>query len=536
MDLRKNLEQYDNSEAYPFHMPGHKRNRKSQEFDDFWPPLMKEWFRHDITEIDDFDNLHHAEGILRDSMDLAAQLYGAKRSYFLINGSTCGILVAISAAVPRGGKILMMRNCHKSAYHAVLLRQLQPVYIYSQVNPKLQLDLGITTEVLKEKLDMLWSQSDFDLEKQTANDVMKSVEQNPEIKAVFLTSPTYEGISINIREIAEMLHKKGIALIVDAAHGAHFGMADYLPMNAVEAGADLVIHSLHKTLPSPTQTALLHFNSELIQQERVEQFLAIYETSSPSYPMMAAMDLCIRYMMGDRQSQWKKYYEMRRKLTEEIKSLKYIGVLDYFHQEKELHLNEDQRPEIGKMLLYLKANSKELVSHDGKWLYDRLRLDYKLQPELALPNYVLLITTFMDTQEGYERLAQALKDIDGKLEIELGKVLDGQNNIQQIEVKNNQSFVEQNSMTEIRPKVVMSIADADEQSKEWCELNQSVGQICGAFIYVYPPGQPILVPGEMIDEIVVHKIKEFQKHSFEVHGLWEDKICVCRPKNKILPM
>ena len=244
---------YGKSDVYPFHMPGHKRKSLS-----FPNP-----YEIDITEIDGFDNLHYATGMIKEAEVRGAELYHSKRCFFLVNGSTCGLLAAISAATRRGDKVLVARNCHKAVYHALYMNELQAEYLYPSITKN-----GIQGQI-------------------TAEQVQESLYENPDAVAVILTSPTYEGIVSDVAKIAEVCHEHGIPLIVDEAHGAHFGFGGGFPENAVKLGADAVIMSLHKTLPSFTQTALLHLTSDLIDEKRVERYLSIYETSSPSYIFMA---------------------------------------------------------------------------------------------------------------------------------------------------------------------------------------------------------------------------------------------------------
>ena len=271
-ELYERLRKYAASDFYPWHMPGHKR--RLVEFDN---P-----FSMDITEIDGFDDLHHPEGILKEAMEEAAAVYGSEKTYFLVNGSSCGILAAVSAAVPPGGKLLMARNCHKSAYHAALLQQARVTYIY----PELEAE-GFYGAV-------------------RAEDVEAALQADPDIRAVIVVSPGYEGIVSDIRAIAEAAHAHDCALLVDEAHGAHlpFGKGCGLdfPASALEMGADAVIQSLHKTLPSLTQTALLHLgrnSGARMDRDRVELYLRIYQSSSPSYIFMASIDHCIRLMAGE---------------------------------------------------------------------------------------------------------------------------------------------------------------------------------------------------------------------------------------------
>lgn len=234
--LINRLAAYARSDMYPFHMPGHKRRTGPEESfmnsctDSFTNP-----FAVDITEIEGFDNLHHPEGILKDSMKWAADVYGADQTYYLINGSTGGILAAVCGSVPRGGRILVSRNCHKSVYHGICLNQLKTSYVYPQEIEGLGIQGGITAE-----------------------DVDRMLNRYMDTQAVLIVCPTYDGIVSDIEAIARIVHRAGLPLIVDEAHGAHFRYDAMFPVSALDLGADVVIQSVHKTLPSLTQTALLH--------------------------------------------------------------------------------------------------------------------------------------------------------------------------------------------------------------------------------------------------------------------------------------
>ena len=274
--LDQKLTEYTQSNIYPFHMPGHKRRPI-----DFPNP-----YTIDITEIDGFDNLHHAEDILHDAQQRAADLYGAKRSFYLVNGSTCGLLAAICAAAPKKSRILVARNSHKAVYHGIFLNEYDAVYLYPEV-AGIGIQGQITAEAVEEKFTLY-----------------------PDIAAVVITSPTYDGVVSDIRSIAETVHRHGIPLIVDEAHGAHFGFGGGFPENAVKLGADVVIVSLHKTLPSFTQTALLHVCSDRIKEKDIAKYLGIFETSSPSYLFMAGMEKCIRMVKDGGQELFGNYRKL----------------------------------------------------------------------------------------------------------------------------------------------------------------------------------------------------------------------------------
>ena len=253
---------------YPLHMPGHKRRVP--------PAPGLGCYAWDLTEIDGADDLHDADGILADAMARTAALYGARRCWYLVGGSTVGLLAGIRALAPFGSTVIAARNCHKAVYHAIELGQLTARWLTPPVDPQ----FGIYGSV-------------------RPADVAAALDAAPDARCVILTSPTYEGVLSDIRTIAEICHARGVPLLVDEAHGAH-----YLPFaarygwrgGAVAAGADLVVQSAHKTLPSLTQTAFLQLNGDLADPAEVERQLDVFETSSPSYPLMVSLDGCTRWL------------------------------------------------------------------------------------------------------------------------------------------------------------------------------------------------------------------------------------------------
>ena len=273
--LINRLKAYKDSRIYPFHMPGHKRlqlggikGETARSGMDFPNPFFV-----DITEVEGFDNLHHAQGILKQSMEWAARVYGADRTWYLINGSTCGILASVCGCTRPGGHIRMSRNCHKAAYHAAYINHLRTSYVYPQDLPGLGIQGGILPE-----------------------DVEKALEEHRDIQAVFIVSPTYDGVVSDVSKIADIVHRKGIPLIVDEAHGAHFRFGKWFPDSALDMGADAVIQSVHKTLPSLTQTALLHIKGNYVNSRNIERYLSIFQSSSPSYVFMASIENSIFVM------------------------------------------------------------------------------------------------------------------------------------------------------------------------------------------------------------------------------------------------
>ena len=293
MDILTKLEEYSKAGYVPMHMPGGKRNTEYASTSVL-----------DITEIDGFDNMHNAEGIIKNASCRAAKLYGADKTLMLVNGSTAGILSAICGATKRKGKIIVARNCHVSVYNALIMAQLEPVYVIPEVDN----DTGIYSGVSLEQ-------------------IRKCFENNRDAQAVIITSPTYEGVVSEVREIASYLHEKGIPLIVDEAHGAHFKFSEEFPESAVKAGADIVINSIHKTLPALTQTALLHISGNYVDYDKVERFWNIYQTTSPSYILMASIDRCMRIIEEQGNYIFKDYISKLKNLRENIAKLNNIRLI-----------------------------------------------------------------------------------------------------------------------------------------------------------------------------------------------------------------
>ena len=279
--LYDKLLQYSKEDYYPYHMPGHKRHMQGRPLEDLYDI--------DITEIDGFDNLHHAEGILKEIQERAAALWKTKKTYFLVNGSTCGLLAAIATASGKDKVFVMTRNCHKAAYHGIYVNHVKVHYLYPEADGGVNCEQSGGTGWVSENAGFAGK-----ITPESVRESLKAcAEVGEQVAAVLLTSPTYEGIVSDIPEISRICHEAGTILIVDEAHGAHLGFSEGYPDSAVHQGADLVIQSVHKTLPAMTQTALLHLCSDRVDVHRLERFLSIYQTSSPSYIMMSSIDLCM---------------------------------------------------------------------------------------------------------------------------------------------------------------------------------------------------------------------------------------------------
>jgi len=462
-ELYHQLKSYSKKDYYPFHMPGHKRNPFSLEKNIPW--------EMDITEIDGFDNLHHPEGILAEVQKNAAKLYGVRESFLSVNGSTAALLTAVSAAMEPGKKILMSRNCHKAVYHGIYLRNLIPVYLYPEVFREYEINGGVDPE-----------------------EVARALDEDRDIKAVLITSPTYDGIVSDIKKISEIVHRHGIPLIVDEAHGAHFRFSEFFPNSAVDEGADLVIQSMHKTLPALTQTALLHRCSDRVERDRLQRFMGIYQSSSPSYLLMASIDWCVGFLAEEADLYWEAYVQLLKSTRADLKKLKNIRLVG----EELIGKKNVKDVDLSKLLFCLPEGIG-----NGHWLNHKLREDYHLEMEMEAERYVLGISSVCDSQNGMRRLIKAMGEIDAQVPSEKRREWE------------KRFVIDKEDM----PVQKITIAEALEKSTKKVLLNQSEGEISAEFVYLYPPGIPLLTPGEKISKSLLRALDRYRKQGIEIQGL-----------------
>ena len=491
--LLERLTEYAGSDAYPFHMPGHKR----REIPDGIPGGFPDPYGIDITEIDGFDNLHHAEGILKDAMETVAAIYGADRSWYLVNGSTCGILSAVFAATENGGKILTARNCHKAVYHAICLNRLEAEYLYPEEITEFRINGGIRAGDVRKALE-----KDAMRCAGNSGDVRGKITK---IQAVLITSPTYEGVVSDIRAVADAAHEYGIPLIVDEAHGAHLEYADQchsFPKSALEYGADIVIQSLHKTLPCFTQTAILHVKGKLVDQDRISRYLSMFQTSSPSYLFMAGMERCIRYMDGDGRNEMIRYEKRLERFMERMEGLQVLEVLDR-------EICGKYRTVAGWDPSKIVVSTMRAEDFHGEELAETLRRKYHLEMEMTAPEYVIAMTSLMDTEEGFERLGTALLEIDGVLRrrMESGR--------KEKAASETPEGLESKLSHPVRRMLICEAMDADT---ERTAFQDTVGKVSAEFVYLYPPGIPIIAPGEVFTDAIVEKIMAYKAAGLLVQG------------------
>ncbi len=477
--LEDELYKYAQSDFYPFHMPGHKRQGEGD-------GALSEICKMDITEIDGFDDLHHAEGILLDLMREMSGVYGTRRTYISVNGSTAGILSAICAVTDEGDSVLVARNCHKSVLNACFLKSLDVSYVMPEQMDGVEIYGGVQAE-----------------------NVEQILADKPGIKAVIITSPTYEGVVSDVQKIADVAHAHGAVLIVDEAHGAHlpFILAPAFPKSALECGADLVIQSLHKTLPAMTQTAVLHVNSERVDTAKVERYLSIFISSSPSYVLIASASRCFHFMCTEGREKMRKYEARLLALREELKKLNHIRLLGKETVGKYGVFDYD----IGKLVLV--CGDTDL---SGRELADILRSRYHIEIEMSAPGYVICMTSLMDTDEGFQRLAAALCEIDEEV---AEKCVDADDMREKCgrEIKAAKNVKDENKK-EMITTAMLSVT-AQSLPGICIKIEESLGRVSKETLYVYPPGSPIIVAGEVITRQVLDKIEEYKAHGFKVHGL-----------------
>ena len=460
-DLYKKLMAYGETDAYPFHMPGHKRKNMG----DMNP------YHIDITEIDGFDNMNDPNEIIRDLMERLGKLYGRQYAYLLVNGSTAGNLSSVFATTSQGDSVLVARDSHKSVYNATFLRQLHVDYLYPNMEGR-----PYAGPVKPE-------------------DVEAALDRNPEIKAVVITSPSYEGIVSPVDEVARVCHRYHAALIVDAAHGAHFGMHPELPELPEEA--DLIVMSLHKTLPSFTSTGVVLWKEDgLVKREQLEEYLHIFQTSSPSYILMAGISRCVSFLETEGREYFQKYVDNMKEFYNACGNLKHLELLQEGGQD------------LSKVVIYAKPEStldgKQLT---GEMIMEFIRKEHHLELEMAQFNYALAMTSIMDEAEDLKRLELALKDLDTRCQ---------EMSTEGVSLKDLDALVSHI----MKPKEkVMEIYEARALPSEEVALHDAENRVSAAMISLYPPGIPVVVPGERIDRETISYLEDAMKIGLTVNGL-----------------
>ncbi len=437
MTLYEELKKFSQKDSIRFHIPGHHGGRGLN------PKWMKDAFSLDVTEFSETDDLQRPQGVLRDAQARAAAIFGAGRSFYLTHGSSLGLQAAILGSCRPGEKILIDRTCHKSVMAGVVLAGADPIFLEPDFDRERGIYIGISAEA-----------------------VAQALEQDPDIVGAVITSPTYYGICSEIEGIAAHLHARGKFLVVDEAHGAHFAFHPDLPEPALNQGADLVVQSIHKTLPALGQSSLLHLHRESrILAAGVERALRLLQTTSPSYLLMTAMDEAIVGMERDGKAILSR---LRSKLEAVKKAVRAQGILDFADQET-LGKKQD-----GTRLVvdFRRAN---LCGLDAA---QQLKERYGIYPEMADPHHVVLVVTVANTAKDLETLQQALLELA---------------------VWENPSHLKMPMEALPKPRMAMSPREAWSAPRKTLPLKKAMGYISADMVSVCPPGAAILVPGQYLD-------------------------------------
>lgn len=457
------LKEYHKRKVVPFDVPGHKHGRGLREFTNYVGSTVMEL---DVNSMKCLDNICNPIGVIKEAEELAAYAYGADHGYFLVNGTTSGVQAMIMSACEPGDKIILPRNAHKSAIAGLILSGAIPIYIQPEVDDMLGIAMGVSVE-----------------------SVEKTIGRHPDAKCIFLINPTYYGATSNIKDIVRMAHRNAMAVLVDEAHGAHMGFHEEFPASAMELGADMSAVSLHKTGGSLTQSSLLLLREGIIDPFTVKKNLNLMQTTSGSYLLMASLDVA------------------RKQLATEGQQL----------LDKVLQLSRDARDRINK-IDGLYAFGRELIGNPGVFnfdesklgvhvrklgltgfeVYDLLRDEYDIQVELADYYNIMAIISVGDTEEALNSLVDALADIASK-----------HRRTGELRVINN---ILRN------PDIIISPRDAYYSNKRVIKLEEAEGEISGESIMAYPPGIPVVSPGERITKDMIDHIKMLKEEATLVQG------------------
>lgn len=457
------LEKFYKEEKISYHVPGHKNG---QVFLSKGKSIFQSLLSIDATELTGLDDLHAPEGPILESQQLLADLYGVKRSFFLINGSTVGNLAMIQAVCEPGDTVLVQRNCHKSILHGLMLANANPVFL----TPQFYEDWGIAGGL-------------------DAKTVSKALKHKPDAKAIILTYPNYYGLAEeeNVRKIIQMAHEKNITVLVDEAHGAHLTLGDPFPKSAIKMGADIVVHSAHKTLPAMTMGSFLHINSNLIDEKQIEFYLQMLQSSSPSYPIMASLDLSRAYLAAFNGEDESRLLERITMFKNSLASIQEIEVLE---------------PPSNVTMDPLKVTIRSTTGLSGYELQNILE-EKGIYTELADPQNVLFVLPLLKSDGNYP-FEQTVALI-------------------QSAVKNHQRPIEkiqpfQWDETETVTSIEIPYGDMRNLTKKQVPFEEAIGEIAGEMIVPYPPGIPFIMLGEKITSEKINILKNLISLGSRFHG------------------
>lgn len=446
----------------PFDVPGHKRGRGNSELTEF---LGQSCLDVDVNSMKPLDNLCHPVSVIREAEDLTAEAFGAKNAFFMVGGTTSSVQSMIMYACKSGDKIILPRNVHRSAINALILCDAIPVYVNPDVNNDLGISLGMSV-----------------------SEVEKAIEENPDAKAVFVNNPTYYGVCSDLKRITELAHENGMLCLVDEAHGTHFYFGDDFPITAMAAGADISSVSMHKSGGSLTQSSFL-LMGENINSDYMRQIVNLTQTTSASYLLLTSLDISRKRLALNGKDIFSKAVKMAEYARTEINS---IG--GYYAFSKEL-INGDSIYDFDVSKLSVHTLSVGLA---GIEVYDILRDEYDIQIEFGDIGNILAYLSIGDRKQDIERLISALSEIRRRF---------GRDNT-------NEMLTQEY----IPPIISESPRKAFYSDKLSLKLDDTVGRVCCEFVMCYPPGIPILAPGELITEDIIKYIKYAKEKGCSMTG------------------
>lgn len=443
-----------------FHMPGHKLGKIYEKLG--YKDILQNLYKMDTTEIPGTDNLHSPEGAIKSSQERASKLFNSDTTYYLVNGSTCGIEASIMATCNPKDKIILNRDCHQSAINACILGDIDPIYIKAKINRKTNIIEGIEVD-----------------------EAIDCINNNLDAKAILLTYPTYHGITYDLKKICNHAHDKNMIVIVDEAHGAHLGLSDELPKTALEQGADIVIQSTHKTLPAFTQSSMIHLQGNNIDKNRLESMLRMVESSSPSYMLLSSLELATDIYEKHGKKLMKELLVNIHKLKEKFKDKKGIDIYNTHDKTKIFVSCQD-------------------VGLTGYHLSNILRKKHNIQVELSNYYGVLLICTIGNDKDDFIRLETALEQIL-------------KNNKKDLQIEEIEYPIE-------IPQKAITPREAFYKPKKDIKISESIGKVCGEYIIPYPPGISLLSPGEIITKEIIEYILLCSKKGMDVSGMKDSNL------------
>ena len=455
------LNQFKKQRGVPFDVPGHKRGKGNPELTGF---LGEQCMTVDVNSMKCLDNLCHPVSVIREAEELAAEAFGAAHAFFMVNGTTSAVQSMILSAAKRGEKIILPRNVHRSVINAMILNGAIPVYVNPETNNELGISLGMSLEKVK-----------------------KAVEENPEAKAILVNNPTYYGVCSNIREIAKLAHDNGMLLLADEAHGTHFYVGENLPVPAMRAGADMASVSMHKSGGSLTQSSFL-LAGERVNPDYIRQVINLTQTTSGSYLLLSSLDISRKNLALHGKDIFSRVCDMAEYARYEINQ---IG--DYYAYSKEI-INGDSIYDFDVTKLSIHTLNVGLA---GIEVYDILRDDYDIQVEFGDLGNILAYVSVGDRIRDIERLVSALSEIRRRFK------------------RDKTGLMKQEYLS---PQVVITPQKAFYSEKVSLPLKESEGHVCSEFVMCYPPGIPILAPGERITRQILDYIEYAKEKGCSLTG------------------